>query len=134
MNLRKAPTVWIVDDDEDDQLFICSAFKDGQPSIATLSLSDGEELLPMLAECAALPRLILLDINMPRKNGFETLIELRSEPIFLDLPVVMLTTSTSSEDRARCLALGANGFLTKPLSDQQLRDIAQDLTREWELS
>jgi len=128
------PTVWVVDDDEDDQLFIRSAFMDSQPPITVLTLSDGDELLPMLSECVELPRLILLDVNMPRKNGFETLEGVRSVADFAHLPVVMLTTSSDEEDRKRSLALGANHFLTKPLTHEQLRQLAQELTREWALS
>jgi CheY-like chemotaxis protein len=129
-----APTVWIVDDDEDDRLFIRSAFRDGQPSISVLTLSDGDELLPKLRESIEVPRLILLDVNMPRKNGFETLKELRQLPGFAHLPVVMLTTSSDEEDRRRSLALGANYFLTKPLSYERLKELAQELSQEWELS
>ena len=128
------PTVWVVDDDEDDRLFIRSAFIDAHPPVAVLTLTDGDELLPLLIQCGELPRLILLDVNMPRKNGFETLSELRQLPDFADLPVVMLTTSSDEEDRQRSLALGANRFLTKPLSYGQLRELAQALSREWELS
>lgn len=128
------PTIWIVDDDEDDQLFIRTAFLNSQPPITVLALSDGDELLPKLSKCTVLPRLILLDVNMPRKNGFETLEELRSIPDFSDLPVVMLTTSSDEEDRRRSLASGANHFLTKPLTQEQLRQLAQELTQEWELS
>lgn len=128
------PTIWIVDDDEDDQLFIRTAFMNSRPSVTVLTLGDGDELLPRLSQCAVLPRLILLDINMPRKNGFETLKELRSVPNFADLPVVMLTTSSDEEDRQRSLAAGANHFLTKPLTQEQLRQLAQELSRQWELS
>lgn len=127
-------TVWIVDDDEDDQLFIRSAFQEGEPSINALSLLDGEELLPKLAKCLKLPRLILLDINMPRKDGFETLAELRSVPEFAEVPVIMLTTSSDEEDRRRSLALGAQQFLTKPLSNQQLKVLAKQLVQEWSLT
>lgn len=128
------PTVWIVDDDEDDQLFIRSAFINGQPPVAVLTLSDGDDLLPTLAQCHELPRLILLDVNMPRKNGFDTLKELRQTPTFADLPVVILTTSSDEGDRKRSLALGANHFLTKPLNYEQLRALAQELSREWALA
>lgn len=128
------PAVWIVDDDEDDQLFIRSAFLDGEPSIQVRSFFDGDELLPVLAECDEIPKLILLDINMPRKNGFETLRELRSVADYADLKVVMLTTSSSEEDRQRCLALGANRFMTKPLTYPQLRELVQELSQQWELS
>lgn len=133
MKQPATPTVWIVDDDEDDQLFIRSAFMSGQPPIDVLLLSDGDQLLPKLNESAQLPRLILLDVNMPRQNGFETLKELRSTPGFAKLPVVMLTTSSAEDDHKRSLALGANKFLTKPLSIDQLKKLAQELSREWEL-
>ena len=128
------PTVWIVDDDEDDQLFIRSAFLAGEPPINVLTLTDGAQLLLKLNESDELPLLILLDINMPRQNGFETLNELRGVAEFADLPVVMLTTSSDEGDRSRSLALGANHFLTKPLSYDQLRALAQELSQEWELS
>ena len=128
------PTVWIVDDDEDDQLLIGSAFIEGEPSVKVLTLNDGDELLPKLSQSDQLPRLILLDVNMPLKNGFETLKELRQQPDFAHLPVVMLTTSSNEEDRRRSLALGANYFLTKPLSYERLKELAQELSQEWKLS
>ncbi|GAB3225812.1 response regulator [Spirosoma arcticum] len=134
MTKRTTPTVWIVDDDEDDQLLIGSAFLEGEPSVKVLTLNDGDELLPKLSQSDQLPRLILLDVNMTRKNGFDTLSELRQLPDFADLPVVILTTSSDEEDRRRSLALGANHFLTKPLSYEQLKELAQKLSREWELS
>lgn len=127
-------TVWIVDDDEDDQLFIRSAFESGTPPVQVLVLSDGSELLPKLEESSELPRLILLDINMPRKNGFETLKELRSTPAYAALPVVMLTTSAAEAERDQSLALGANQFLTKPLSFDQLKMLAQELSTQWKLA
>ncbi|MVM35256.1 response regulator [Spirosoma sp. HMF4905] len=129
-----APTVWVVDDDEDDQQFIRAAFQEESPPIHVLSLSDGEELLSKLSECDELPLLILLDINMPRKDGFETLQELRKVAAYADLPVVMLTTSSEANDIQRCMLLGANYFLTKPLTYEQLREMVQALRENWELS
>ena len=134
MQSPTVPTVWLVDDDEDDQLFIRSAFRDGHPSVDVLILDDGTELLPTLAQCQIRPRLILLDINMPRQNGFETLAGLRRVADYADLPVVMLTTSSAEADRQRSFALGATHFLTKPLTYPQLRRLAQELTRQWALS
>lgn len=134
MPLPITPTIWIIDDDEDDQHFIRAAFTDCQPAINIVSLSDGEELLPKLTEADELPRLILLDVNMPRKNGFETLKELRAIADYADLPVVMLTTSSAEEDRQRSMALGANHFLTKPLTYDQLRQLAQELSQQWVLT
>ncbi|AUD07041.1 response regulator [Spirosoma pollinicola] len=131
MQQLSTPSVWIVDDDEDDQLFIRSAFLNSQPPISVLSLSDGEDLLPTLDNYEQTPRLILLDINMPRKNGFEALSELRSVTKYAALPVVMLTTSSSDQDRQQSLVLGANEFLTKPLTFQQLNQIAQSLREQW---
>ncbi|MDB5243488.1 MAG: response regulator [Spirosoma sp.] len=133
-SLLDCPSVWVVDDDEDDQLIIQSAFGDGDLSVKVLLLNDGTELLPKLDECAELPRLILLDVNMPRKNGFETLKELRSTPKFVDLPVIMLTTSTDKNDRERSLSLGATHFLTKPLTYQQLKALTQELSQQWQLT
>jgi CheY-like chemotaxis protein len=71
---------------------------------------------------------------MPRQNGFETLQELRQLPDFAHLPVIMLTTSSNEEDRSRSLVLGANYFLTKPLSYERLKQLAHELSQEWELS
>ncbi len=127
-----SPTVWVVDDDEDDQFIIQSAFD--RASVNVLTLSDGDQLLTQLADSAELPRLVLLDINMIRQSGFETLKELRSVPDFANLPVVMLTTSSDETDRNRCLALGADAFLTKPQDYSQLTLLAEKLVQQWNLS
>lgn len=79
-------------------------------------------------------RLILLDINMPRKNSFETLEELRAIPTYADLPVVILTTSSAHSECERSLTLGANQFLTKPFSYDQLRILVKELSEQWKLT
>ncbi len=128
-----APAVWVVDDDEDDRLFIRSAFEDVQQLIRVLTLTDGDQLLPSLTTCKQLPQLILLDINMSRQNGFDTLKQLRNTPTFAHLPVVMLTTSSDNADIERSLALGANQFMTKPASYNQLVTLVKGLTEQWAL-
>ncbi|MBD2699004.1 response regulator [Spirosoma sp. BT702] len=128
------PSVWIVDDDEDDRLFLRSAFEDMTNPVSVLTLNDGDQLLPKLANSAELPQLILLDINMTRQDGFETLAQLRNSPKFASLPVVMLTTSSDNSDRQRSMALGADQCLTKPASYKQLVGLVKGLTEQWALA
>ncbi|MFD2571957.1 response regulator [Spirosoma soli] len=130
-SMQKAvPSVWVVDDDEDDQLFIRTAFASISPPISVLTLNDGEELLPKLAEYDELPQLILLDINMPYSNGFDTLKQLRTTSKYATLPVVMLTTSSDESDRQHSLSLGADQFITKPANFNQLIALTQRLARQ----
>ncbi|WP_080240226.1 response regulator [Spirosoma rigui] len=134
MSTSPIPSVWILDDDHDDLTFIRLAFQASQPSIDALTISNSDELLPLLASTKERPRLLLLDINMPRKNGFETLAELRSLPEYAELPVIMFTTSSNSVDQAMSMALGANQYLTKPVGYNQLRQLAQNLSQQWGLT
>ncbi|GAB3551375.1 response regulator [Spirosoma fluminis] len=129
-SLSPVPPIWVVDDDEDDRLFIRSAFKSITPPIDVLVLTDGEELLSTLAAHEELPQLVLLDINMPYQNGFDTLRQLRTSQKYADLPVIMLTTSSSEDDRQRSLALGADQFVTKPASFTQLIALTQQLAQQ----
>ncbi|MEZ0540260.1 response regulator [Fibrella arboris] len=131
--MTNQPAVWIIDDDTDDLFLIELAFKSVLPSVSLTLLEDGDDLLLRLEKTSVLPRLVLLDINMSRKNGFEALEEIRSRTAFRLLPVVMLTTSCSVHDRERALALGANGFLTKPLTIPRIIQMLQTLALEWHL-
>lgn len=127
------PSLWVVDDDPDDVLFIRTAFSTSQPALALHVVTDSTTLIPLLDDCCELPDLILLDLNMPRKNGFDILAELRGFPKFNQLPIVVLTTSSAPYDRDRCLALGANDFLTKPYQPQQFSQMARALCVQWNL-
>ena len=130
MNL---PTVWVVDDDADDQYLIKVAFEQFMPTLAIMQLEDGADLLRCLRSVAELPRLILLDLNMQRMNGFEALEAMRNVPAFQKIPVVMLTTSSGIEDKQKSMGLGADGFLTKPLSHQGTISMLRQLTTDWDL-
>ncbi|WP_080058487.1 response regulator [Spirosoma aerolatum] len=129
-----SPSVWVVDDDEDDRLFIRSAFEDLKTPVSVLMLTDGDQVLPSLTVAETIPQLILMDINMTRQNGFETLTQLRSTPTYAELPVVMLTTSSDKSDRQRSLALGANQCLTKPASYNELVTMVTSLSERWALA
>ncbi|GAB4031226.1 response regulator [Spirosoma jeollabukense] len=130
----KVPAVWFVDDDEDDRLFVRSAFEDIGPAVTVLTLNNGEQLLAELKDCGGLPKLILLDLNMPGLNGFDLLRQLRSTPSFTHIPVVIFTTSSNEPDRQKSLTAGANGFLTKPTTYEDLSRMAQSLSQQWVLT
>jgi CheY-like chemotaxis protein len=130
----RVPLVWVVDDDDDDQTFIEQAFGVMTPAVNVLPLTDGASLLTRLNESETAPRLIILDINMPGLSGFDTLRQLRSQSAYANIPVVMMTTSSSPDDRDRSLALGANQFVTKPNTYTQLTQLTAGFSRQWALS
>ena len=129
MNVAPTP-VWVVDDDPDDQLLMQEAFKNINPSMLVLVLPDGESLLERLVTADVLPRLILLDLNMPRLTGFDVLQQLRKDPQWDLLPIYLLSTSASLNDKQFALRLGAKGFLTKPGSYSELVALLRHLVLE----
>jgi CheY-like chemotaxis protein len=129
--MSSAPAIWVVDDDLDDQFLLEVAFKNITPPISIKQLFDGEDLLPDLEETASLPQLVLLDLNMGRQNGFETLAQIRGIPRFQHLPVIILTTSSEEGDKIQSQHLGADGFLTKPLSNEDTLAMLKLLVLEW---
>lgn len=126
----------IVDDNEDDQLLLCDALSHCSPKVQTVCTNCGEDALRYLrgAEdhpAQARPDLILLDINMPRMNGFEVLDAIRGFPETRPIPVVFLTTSEHPGDIHRAYASGANSYLCKPLDVRDLRIMASQLIGYW---
>lgn len=100
------------------------------------TVQDGQELLEFLRREGAhggakRPHLVLLDLNMPRKNGFEALSEIREDDALKDLPVVILTTCDSRQDIKRCYRMGASSFVTKPTGFTALRELFQSLEHYW---
>ena len=102
-------------------------------------VEDGEELLDYLYHrnqytdplSSPTPGLILLDLNMPRKDGREALREIKADPELRRIPVVVLTTSKAEEDIYRTYDLGANSFITKPVSFDGLVSVMRDIGRYW---
>jgi CheY-like chemotaxis protein len=131
--------ILIVDDDADDRLMIEDAFHDCGIGSALRFAVDGEELMDYLHRRPGFndtarhppPCLILLDLNMPRKDGREALAEIKSDPMFRQTPVVVLTTSKSPDDIARCYQMGANSYITKPGDYAALLDLVRGLARYW---
>lgn len=101
-------------------------------------VEDGQELLDYLrrsgkynAENAPRPGLILLDLNMPRKDGRTTLKEIKNDPELRQIPVVILTTSKADEDIYRSYDLGVNSYIVKPVTFEALVDVLQTLEKYW---
>lgn len=132
-------TVLVADDDPDDQLLIGDAFSEVRPGARIDFVSDGVELLEYMRRedryatmvDDPLPRLVLLDLNMPLKDGREALFEIKSDPAFWRTPIIIFSTSTASIDIRRAYQLGANSFITKPSSFDRLVEIVRGIDRYW---
>jgi CheY-like chemotaxis protein len=121
----------ITDDDDDDRLLFKSVFDSNWRDCEIAFAGDGVELLDHLKNTHQLPSLIFLDLNMPRMDGFSTLTELRSNPAFRSIPVIIITTSSLPEHITRCYQLGANSYLTKPPGYQQLTNLISQIRAFW---
>jgi CheY-like chemotaxis protein len=135
----KCITILIADDDVDDRMMIREALQEGRIANDLFEVSDGEELLEYLqrrgrytdAAAHPMPGLILLDLNMPRKDGREALREIKADPQLRRIPVVVLTTSKAEEDIYRTYDLGVSSFITKPVAFQPLVEIMKTLGKYW---
>jgi CheY-like chemotaxis protein len=138
-NEKKPIVILLADDDADDRLLAEEALRESRLMNEFRCVEDGEKLLDYLhrrgeyAGPAAAPRpgLILLDLNMPRKDGREALNEIKRDPELRRIPIVILTTSKSEEDIFRTYDLGASSFITKPVSFDGLVEVMQNLGRYW---
>lgn len=132
-------TILMADDDGEDCVLVGDALRAAGCACDLRFVHNGEELFDYLrhrgeyAEGRDVPRpdLILLDLKMPRKDGRETLRELKADPHWRRVPVVVLTTSTARDDVRFCYDLGVNAYLTKPASFRKLVDLLQRMTTFW---
>jgi CheY-like chemotaxis protein len=117
----------IAEDDLDDQFLIQNVVEDVCPAdLETRFLKDGVELMEQLlleTKNSSSPNLVVLDLNMPRKDGRTALRELKADPRLAKIPVVVLTTSSTSEDERYCQHYGVDGYYHKPSSISELRSI-----------
>lgn len=123
--------VLIVDDDEDDQYLIKAAFEKDSNRYSLQFASDGTDVLENIESPRFLPDLILLDLNMPIINGFEVLKHLKDSALYRHVPVVILTTSENQDDINRAYELGANTYITKPIDQQALVILAEQIRLYW---
>lgn len=126
----------MADDDPDDRLLTKDALEESHLLNEFETVEDGEELMEYLhqrGKYADKPRpgLILLDLNMPRKDGREALREIKSDPDLRRIPVVVMTTSKAEEDILRSYDLGVNSFVVKPITFDGLVDTLQTIGKYW---
>ena len=132
-------TILTAEDDPDDCLLVEDAFHESGQESRLIFVGDGISLLQYLRRegdfteptSAPRPDLILLDLNMPLKDGRESLAEIKSDPDLRTIPVVVLTTSSAEEDIMQSYELGGAGYITKPASFQGMLDLVKCLNSYW---
>lgn len=135
----KSLIILMADDDEDDRILTQDAMKESRVLNELHFVEDGVELLAYLngdaqyadREKYPLPGLILLDLNMPKKDGREALEEIKNSPALRRIPVVILTTSKAEEDMLRGYDLGAASYITKPVTFDSLVELMKALGKYW---
>ena len=133
--MNSTRTVLLVDDNENDVLLMHRAFKKAEFHFPVQQVRDGEEAISYL-KCEGIygnrqqypvPSMVLLDLNMPKKNGFEVLAWIQTQPQLQDLTIVVTTASTRPEDVARAYELGATCYLVKPSALAELGNMVRTL-------
>lgn len=136
---RKLVTILMADDDDEDRMLTRDAWEECRLNTSLYFVEDGVELMDYLyrrgkyanGHEAPKPGLILLDLNMPKMNGFEALEEIKADPDLRNIPIVVLTTSNTEEDIFRSYDLGVCGFVTKPVSFDGLVEVMKTLRKYW---
>ena len=131
--------ILLAEDDEEDLQLTIEALKENRLGNDIRTTRDGEELMDYLLRrgayadpaSAPVPGLILLDLNMPRKDGREALAEIKSNDALRKIPVIVLTTSKAEEDIFRSYDLGVNSFVTKPVTFAGLAESMKVLSQYW---
>lgn len=122
--------IFIVDDDMDDREFIIQALQTaGFPGPLKGFINGARVLDHLYANLSEIPALLVLDLNMPVKDGFDTLRELKSQDTFRGIPVMVLTSSGRKADKDTCIALGCEYFHNKPMDFSSYKDLANFVIR-----
>jgi CheY-like chemotaxis protein len=136
---RKAVTILMADDDPEDQMLVRNAWQRSRLCNDLRFVNDGEQLMDYLHRRGAYadpidsprPGVILLDLNMPKKDGYEALQEIKNDPDLRRIPVVVLTSSKTEEDIVHSYNLGVSGFIAKPVTFGGLVEAIEALGRYW---
>ncbi|MDB6022224.1 MAG: response regulator [Pedosphaera sp.] len=135
----KTSLILMAEDDSDDRLLAQEALTESGITVDLRFVEDGVELMDYLnrrkkfssPENSPRPGLIILDLNMPRKDGREALREIKLDPELKRIPVVVMTTSTAEPDIAKVYDLGANSFISKPVAFNSLVGLMKSVTDYW---
>jgi CheY-like chemotaxis protein len=136
---KRSIIILIADDDAEDRMLVKEALEENRLKNSLQFVENGEELLDYLRNQGPysdkhkfpLPGLILLDLNMPKKDGREALKEIKEDPRLRMIPVVVLTTSKAEEDILKTYDLGVSSFITKPVTFAALVEMMKMLTDYW---
>ena len=136
-HITDQPLILIAEDDPDDRLLFDEALNELGLREQVAFVDNGEELLLYLRKLhlnsgdSQRPMIVLLDLNMPRKDGREALREIKEDPKLRSIPVVVMTTSTLEDDVQRSYELGVNSFITKPATFERLVEALDVVTTYW---
>src|SRR5918993_1767230 len=125
-------TILLADDDAEDRAILKEAIEDISKETTLRVAENGEELLDLLDHeyhSGNVAVLIILDLNMPRLNGTETLSRLKSNHLYKDIPVVIYSTSINPLEKEKCMLLGAHSYITKPISYKESMETAERFLR-----
>lgn len=140
MEDKKRPIVILIaDDDAEDRMLIHEALEESRLKNSIQFVENGEELMDYLHNRNRFrdkakfptPGLVLLDLNMPKKDGREALKEIKADETLRLIPIVVLTTSKAEEDVLRTYDLGVNSFITKPVTFSALVEVMKTLSKYW---
>lgn len=128
MSLSGAITCFLIDDDKDDQEIFLMALEDIGVSVSCITANNGSDALQKFAEDETfLPDYIFLDLNMPKINGRQCLIEIKKINRLKNIPVIIYSTSSAQRDKTETEILGASAFITKPSSISEFSKILSDV-------
>jgi len=133
MKIGKKKTILIVEDEENHILIIRKAMEAIRDINCELLVAyDGEEVMQFLnSPTLPLPDLILMDIKLPKKNGFELLQEIRQQPRLKIIPIIIFTSSNRQQDVQRCYELGGNSYIIKPMNFEEFKQIIFNIHKYW---
>ena len=139
MLMSKKVPILVVDDSKEDVFLLCHAFKRAGLDLSLIHVHDGEEAVHYLSgenyftdrSLYPMPRLILLDVKMPKLSGFDVLEWLLTRKDLKELPVVMFSSSFQSDDMEKAKVLGAADYLTKPTGTEGYDEVVQTIASKW---